>query len=98
MAFAGGASETLYVVDFGFGSHHKVVFTKRIPALITFGAEQTNVVALAVGLAVAHEARAALVEELTALLALQARRVPLEVRRDSQNVLVVNFERASNAK
>lgn len=34
------APEALYVVDLALGAHHKVVFTERGPALITFCTEQ----------------------------------------------------------
>jgi hypothetical protein len=85
------------MVDFALGSHHKVIFTERISTLITFGAKQSDVVALAVGLAVAHEASAALVEELAALLTLEARCVPLQIGRDPQDVLVVDLSAAAHA-
>lgn len=57
-----------------------------------------HVIPLAVGFAVAHEARAALVEELPALLALEARRMPLEIGRHAQNVLVVVLGAAADAQ
>ena len=49
-----------------------------------------DVVALAVGLAVPDEARAGLIEEHVALGAAETSGVPLEVRRDAQDVLVVD--------
>lgn len=36
----GAAPKALYVVDLALGAHHKVVFTERGPALITFCTEQ----------------------------------------------------------
>lgn len=35
----GRAAKAFYVIDFRFGAHHKVVFTERTSALITFGTE-----------------------------------------------------------
>lgn len=57
--------------DLVLGPHHKVVLSERLAALFTLGPEEPDVVLLAVGLAVPHEAGAVLVEEHLALGALQ---------------------------
>lgn len=54
------------------------------------------VVSFAVGLAVPDEASACLVQVLTALCALQTRRVPLQVRGDPQDILVMDLTSAAH--
>lgn len=56
-----------------------------------------DIIPLAVGLAVAHETRARLVQELPAFLTFQARRMPLQVGGDAQDELVVDYSAAADA-
>ena len=56
-----------------------------------------DIVVLAVGLAVSNEAGAGLVEELVALGTAEAGGVPLQVRRDPQDVLVMDSATAAGA-
>ena len=57
-----------------------------------------EIVSLAVGFALAYEAGTALVEVLVTVGALQTGGVPLQVRVDAQNVLVVDLAAAANAQ
>ena len=68
-------------------------------ATLTAGApvHLPDIVVLAVGLAVAHEARAGLIEELVALDTAEAGCVPLQVGGDPQDVLVVDGAAAASA-
>lgn len=54
------------------------------------------VVSFAVGLAVPDETSAGLVQVLTALCTLQTRRVPLQVRGDPQDILVMDLTSAAH--
>lgn len=56
-----------------------------------------NIITLAVGFAIAHETRTALVQELPALLALQTRRMPLEIGGNAQDILIVYLAATANA-
>lgn len=60
------------------------------------GGRLPYVVSFAVGLAVADEASARLVQVLTALCALQTRCVPLQVRGDPQDILVMDLTSAAH--
>jgi len=39
LAFTGGASEAVDVVDLGLGAHHEVVLAKTLRALVALGPE-----------------------------------------------------------
>jgi hypothetical protein len=56
-----------------------------------------DIIPFAVGFAVSDETRARLVKKLMTLGTLETRRVPLEVRSDTQYVLVVDLCAATNA-
>ena len=68
---AGYTAETRQVENPVFRPHHKVRFSKGAAALITFGSEQSDVVLLAVGLAVTDKTRAVLVQKHLAFVALK---------------------------
>ena len=55
------------------GAHHVIAFAKGVSALITFCSKETNVVFLAIRLAVPHKARAVLVQEHLTLVALKSK-------------------------
>lgn len=75
-----GTPEALNMINFGFSSHHKVIFTKWTATFITFGSKESRVVPLAVRFSIANETCATFIQKLSALLALQTRSVPFEVR------------------
>ena len=68
---AGYTPETGQVENPVFRPHHKVRFSEGAAALITFGSEQSDVVLLAVGLAVTDKTRAVLVQKHLAFVALK---------------------------
>jgi hypothetical protein len=59
------------VEDSVFGAHHIVAFAEGAATFITFSAEETNVVLLAVSLPVPDEACAVFVQKHLALVALK---------------------------
>lgn len=98
LAAAGGAAEALQVVDVVAGAHHQVAAAERRPALGALDAEEPAVISLAVGLAVAQEACAGLVQGLPALGALEAGDVPFQVRRYPQQEGVLDAAPAARAQ
>ena len=70
LALAGHAPEALQMEYPVLSAHHVVVLPKGAAAFVALGAEKTHVVLLAVGLPVAHEAGAGLVQEHLTLVAL----------------------------
>ena len=97
LAAAGHAAETLDVVDAVPRPHHQIAAAEAHLALGALDAEEPDVVPLAVGLPVSHEARARLVQVLAALGALEAGGVPLEVWRHPQDKLIVDLTPAAHA-
>lgn len=89
--------ETLDVVNFTFRSHHEIVFAERAAAFVALGAEQFNIVPFTIRLSVPHEARAALVQKHMTLLTLQTRRVPFQIGRHPEDVLVVDLAATAHA-
>jgi hypothetical protein len=89
LLIAHATSKTVNVIDAMTGSHDKVTLVKALLALETLLAKQPNVVNFTIGLAVAHKTRTILVQIQTALDALQALGVPLEIGRYSEYVLIV---------
>ena len=71
LSLAGHTSETLEVENSVLGAHHIVAFAEGAATLITFGPEQTNVILLAVSLAVSNEAGAVLVQKHLTLVTLK---------------------------
>ena len=57
------AAETFQVKYSILGPHHIIIFPEGTAALVTFSPEEPDVVLLAVGFAVPHEARTRLVKE-----------------------------------
>ena len=73
LPLAGDALEAVEVENPVSGAHHVIAFAKGVSALITFCSKETNVVFLAIRLAVPHKARAVLVQEHLTLVALKSK-------------------------
>ena len=71
LLLAGHTTKALQVKYPVFSAHHVVVFAELAAAFITFGAEQPDVVLLAVGLAVSHKTGTFFVQKHLALMALE---------------------------
>ena len=71
LLLAGHTTKALQVKYPVFGAHHVVVFAELAAAFITLGAEQADIVLLAVGLAVTHKTGTFLVQKHLALVALE---------------------------
>ena len=73
LPLAGDALEAVEVENPVSGAHHVIAFAKGVSALITFCSKETNVVFLAIRLAVPHKAGAVLVQEHLTLVALKSK-------------------------
>ena len=73
LPLAGDALEAVQVENPVSGAHHVIAFAKGVSALITFCSKETNVVFLAIRLAVPHKAGAVLVQEHLTLVALKSK-------------------------
>lgn len=98
LAGADNTAEAVNVVGVAPNAHHQISLAEGQMALGALHAKQFEIVSLAVGLALAYEAGTALVEVLVTVGALQTGGVPLQIRVDAQNVLVVDLAAAANAQ
>lgn len=104
------------MVNFGFGAHHKIVFTKSIATFITFSTKESGnklnfnlklflrrfsgtspgVISFTVRFPISNKTGAVLIQKLPAFLTFQTRRVPFQVRRDSEYVLIMYLATTSD--